>query len=382
MRLNFVLLSSLFLAATTATALTGPEIETNLAKIRLPPGFAISLYAADVPNARQMALGDNGTLFVGSRTAGNVYALVDENGDHRIDKRYTLMTKDQRLSDGTKLVMPTGIAFRDGALYVGAVSHILRFDNIEAKLANPGDPTIVTNDLPDKKHHGWKYIAFGPDGKLYLSVGAWCNICDNEDEYFASIVRMNADGSDLEVIAKGVRNTVGFDWHPQTGDLWFTENGADNLGDDMPAEELNRLSEKGQHFGYPYVHQGDTLDKKYGDGYSPTDFTPPEMRLAPHVAALGMLFNTGSMFPGEYKNQIFIAEHGSWNRSTKIGYRVTLVRLDENNEAIGYEDFASGWLEGKTAWGRPADIFQLPDGSLLISDDSANAIYRIRYDGN
>lgn len=354
------------------------QVEENLRSIQLPPGFEISIYAKDVPDARSMALGSKGTLFVGSQRAGNVYAVVDENGDYKADKVYTIL-RPGRLPDGSTLMMPSGIAFKDGALYVGAVSHILRFDDIESRLANPPAPVIVTSDYPTERHHGWKYIAFGPDGKLYVPVGAPCNICERE-EIFASITRMNPDGTGREIIAHGVRNTVGFDWHPRTGELWFTENGRDMMGDDMPADELNRLERPGQHFGFPYVHQGDTLDPMFGKGKSVDEFVKPAMKLGPHVAALGMKFYTGRMFPEQYRNQIFIAEHGSWNRSQKIGYRIMVVRL-QGNDAVSYEPFAEGWLQGQRDWGRPVDLLVLPDGSMLVSDDKAGVIYRITYRG-
>ncbi|MCH7960010.1 MAG: PQQ-dependent sugar dehydrogenase, partial [Candidatus Hydrogenedentes bacterium] len=214
--------------------------------------------------------------------------------------------------------------------------------------------------------------------KLYVPVGAPCNVCERED-IFASITRMNADGSDLEIVAHGVRNTVGFDWHPETKELWFTENGRDMMGDEIPADELNRLSDVGQHFGFPYVHQGDVLDPNFGEGHSTGEFVRPSILLGPHVAALGMRFYTGSMFPEEYRGQIFIAEHGSWNRSSKIGYRVTLVRL-EGNKAVSYETFMDGWLQGRKPWGRPADVLVMPDGSLLVSDEKSGTIFRVTYD--
>jgi glucose/arabinose dehydrogenase len=238
----------------------------------------------------------------------------------------------------------------------------------------------VTDRLPSETHHGWKFIAFGPDGKLYVPVGAPCNICDPDPQRFANIMRMNADGSDPEVYAQGVRNSVGFDWHPQSKELWFTENGRDRLGDDVPPDELNRAPRAGMHFGYPYCHGGDISDPEFGTARPCAEFTAPAQKLGPHVASLGMRFYTGKMFPPEYRNQIFIAEHGSWNRSDRIGYRVTLVRLQENR-VVSYEPFASGWLQDGGVWGRPADVLVLPDGSLLVADDYADAIYRITYRG-
>ncbi|MFI4925115.1 MAG: PQQ-dependent sugar dehydrogenase, partial [Vicinamibacteria bacterium] len=276
---------------------------------------------------------------------------------------------------------PAGVAFRDGALYVSAVSRILRLDDIERRLDNPPSPVLVSDRFPDDGHHGRKFIAFGPDGKLYVPVGAPCNVCEPDFERYANIGRMNPDGSGFEVVARGVRNTVGFDWHPRTRELWFTDNGRDMLGDDQPPDELNRLARSGQNFGYPYCHGGTIPDPGFGARHACSEFVAPAQNLGPHVASLGMRFYTGTQFPAEYRNQVFIAEHGSWNRSRRIGYRVTLVRLDEQGRAVKYEPFAEGWLQGESAWGRPADVAVAPDGSLLVSDDAAGAIYRIRYVG-
>lgn len=347
-------------------------LETFLDKIQLPEGFKIEVYAEDVVNARSMCLSKSGTLFVGTRGAGNVYALQDTDGDMKIDKKYLL-------AEG--LEMPNGVALKDGDLYVAEYNRILKFKNIEANLAKPKFE-IVTENYPSKKHHGWKYIAFGPDGKLYVPVGAPCNICESEDEIFNTITRINSDGTNREIIAKGVRNSVGFDWHPETGDLWFTDNGRDWMGDDEPACELNHLTKAGEHFGYPYCHQGNLLDPKLGDGKSCDDYTSPTQNLGAHVAALGMEFYTGQQFPANYKNQIFIAEHGSWNRSKKVGYKITAVTL-ENGKAVSAKPFVTGWLDKgeDEAWGRPVDVELLPDGSMLISDDFADAIYRISYKG-
>lgn len=339
-----------------------------LNKIRLPDGFEISIYASDVPGARSMAVGPNGTLFVGTRV-GKVYAIVDRNRNNRADEVITV---------ARGLRMPNGVAFRGGALYVGEVSRVLRYDNIEARLSNPPTPVVVNDTFPGDRHHGWKFIRFGPDGQLYVPVGAPCNVCERSDGHYALIMRMNPDGTGLEVFARGVRNTVGFDWHPETKTLWFTDNGRDWLGDDVPPDELNHSPRKGLHFGFPYCHGGDISDPEFGGKHACEEFVPPAMKLGPHVAAIGMRFYTGTMFPDRYRNQIFIAEHGSWNRSTPIGYRVTLVRLEENR-AVTYEVFAEGWLQGNAAWGRPADVLVMPDGALLVSDDRAGVIYRIVY---
>ncbi len=347
----------------------GCQTTSNLKSIRVPPGFSIQMYATKVPGARSMTLGERGTVFVGSRGQGNVYALVDRDGDHKADEVIVV---------AKGLNKPNGVAFRNGALYVAEISRVLRFDRIESRLSDPGTPVVVNDDFPKDTHHGWKFIAFGPDGMLYVPVGAPCNVCEREDPRYASIMRMRPDGSGGETFARGVRNTVGFDWDPDTKELWFTDNGRDWLGDDIPPDELNHAPAKGLHFGFPYWHGKDIPDPKFGNGRKPGEFVPPAQELGPHVAALGMRFYTGAMFPERYRKQIIIAEHGSWNRSTRIGYRISVVRL-ENDQAKGYEVFAEGWLSAGKVWGRPVDVLVMPDGSLLVSDDKAGAIYRITY---
>lgn len=338
--------------------------------IKLPPGFKIEIYADNVPGARSMILSPNGILFVGTRDKGNVYAILDNNKDNKADEVITI---------AGGLNSPNGVAFKDGSLYVAEINKVWRYDNIEDNLNNPPQPVLINDGFPSDRSHGWKFIAFGPDEKLYVPVGAPCNIClRDDDERYASIMRMNPDGSELEVFAHGIRNTVGFSWHPQTNELWFTDNGRDWMGDNIPPDELNHAPEKGLHFGYPFVHGNDIRDPEFGDGVDIEQYRKPVQELGPHVAALGMRFYTGDMFPAEYKNQILIAEHGSWNRSTKIGYRVMLVRLD-GNKAVSYEPFAEGWLKGESVSGRPVDVLVMPDGALLVSDDYANAIYRISY---
>ncbi|OGU00700.1 MAG: sorbosone dehydrogenase [Geobacteraceae bacterium GWC2_48_7] len=339
------------------------------AAIKLPPGFSIAIYAANVPGARSMALGSKGTLFVGSRNEGKVYAIVDRNGDQKAEEVITI-------AEG--LNSPNGVAFRNGALYVAEISRILRYDSIEERLKNPPPPVIVNASFPAKSHHGWKFIRFGPDGMLYVPVGAPCNVCEKKDPRFASITRLNPDGKNPEIFARGVRNTVGFDWHPQTGELWFTDNGRDMLGDDIPPDELNRAPRAGLHFGFPYRHGKSIEDPEFGKKRISKEFVPPEIELGPHVASLGMRFYTGLMFPESYRNQIFIAEHGSWNRSRPIGYRITLVRI-KKNRAVSYETFAEGWLRDGKVSGRPVDLQIMPDGSMLVSDDKTGAIYRISY---
>lgn len=347
------------------------EGKLPLESIVLPKGFAIDIYAENVKNARSLCFSPDGTLFISTRSEGKVYAVKDTNNDYRTDIKYTL------LSDGN---LPNGVAFKDGDLYVAEVNRILRFNDIESNLENPGTPEVIFDQYPSIPHHGWKYIAFGPDGKLYVPVGAPCNICESEEKIFNSITRLNPDGTGFEIVHEGIRNTVGFTWHPQTKDLWFTDNGRDWLGDDLPACELNYAPRDGMHFGYPYCHQGDLPDPEFGSKRSCDEFTPPVQNLGPHSAPLGCEFYTANQFPGEYRDQIFIAEHGSWNRSKKIGYQVSLVRLS-GNDATSYEPFAYGWLDKETdeVWGRPVDIELLPDGSMLVSDDFADVVYRIYY---
>lgn len=374
----FILLFGLVLSSCTSANPSGGSSEEKerpaiqLDKIVLPDGFTIEIYAEDLPNARSMCLSPSGTLFVGTRQKGDVYAVRDTDGDMKADQKWVL---------ATGLNSPNGVAFRDGDLYIAEISRILKYPDIESNLDNPGEPEVVYADYPTKTHHGWKYIAFGPDGMLYVPVGAPCNICESEDELFGTITRIDVADPKPEIMAKGVRNTVGFNWHPETGELWFTDNGGDWLGDDMPACELNYVRETGLHFGYPYCHQGDFPDPKLGEGYNCADFEPPYRKLGPHVAPLGMEFYKSPMFPASYKNFIFIAEHGSWNRTKPIGYRISTVTISDDKSNREYGIFAEGWLQDGKAWGRPVDLEYLPDGSLLVSDDMADVVYRIAYEG-
>ena len=353
----------------TACSPARSNSDDPLSQIKLPADFEIRYFARNVPGARSLALSPAGTLFVGTRDNGKVYALRDTNGDQVADQVFTI---------ASGLRMPNGVAFRDGSLYVAEVSRVLRFDNIEASLSSPPQPVVVTDTLPSERHHGWKFIRFGPDSLLYVPVGAPCNICERDDPRYASITRMKPDGSTFEVYARGIRNTVGFDWHPETRELWFTDNGRDLLGDNLPPDELNVAPRKDLNFGFPYCFGQNVPDPEFGRKRNCAEMVPAARDLDPHVAALGMRFYTGSMFPAQYRNQIFIAEHGSWNRSRKIGYRVMLVRL-QNNRPVSYEVFAEGWLQGDAVSGRPVDVLVMPDGSLLVSDDEAGAIYRITY---
>ncbi len=356
------------------------EEDLYMSYLNLPEGFSLDVYGR-VPNARQMAMSENGTLYVGNRRGGNVYRVKDTNGDYKIDQLDTLLTD---------LEMPNGVAIKDGDLYVAALNQLLVVRDVDN--VDEAKPEVIYDDYPTDTHHGWKYIAFGPDGKLYVPVGINCNICPPESEIYATITRMDPDGSNREIYAHGVRNTVGFTWHPQTGEMWFTDNNRDLMGDDIPPCELNRISEQGQHFGYPDCHGGNIPDPGTADdGSSFTvrpceDFIPPAQNLGAHTAPLGLKFYTGSMFPDQYKNLIFIAEHGSWNRTPEaghVGHLISTVK-EENGEGVEYKTLIDGWLikETNTAWGRPVDILELADGSLLISDDKSGTIYRLTYSGN
>jgi len=339
--------------------------EIPVQKIKVPQGFEVSLWASGMPNARSMTLGDKGTVFVGTRLTGRVFAVVDKDGKREV----------KTIAQG--LHRPNGVAFKDGALYVAELSRVIRYDDIESNLDKPPEPKVVYQDLPKDEPHGWKFIAFGPDGLLYVPVGAPCNICQPSDAH-AQIRRIKPDGSGAEVVARGVRNTVGFDWHPVTKELWFTDNGRDWLINDPPADELNRVTRTGLDFGFPACHQGDMPDPEFGKDKGCAGTEKPVQKLAPNTAALGMRFYTGDMFPAEYKNRILIAEHGSWNSPKKIGFRVMQVSVPDGG-APRYEPFAEGWLEGDSFWGRVADVQQLKDGSVLVSDDWNGAIYRIAY---
>jgi glucose/arabinose dehydrogenase len=351
--------------------------DIQLDRIKLPPGFQIEVWAKDVQDARSLARSDDGkVVFVGNRQGKNVYALRDSNGDGKADQKFTL---------ATGLRMPNGVAYKDGHLYVAEVSRILRFRNVLQQLENP-KYEVIFDKFPDKAHHGWKFIAFGPDGLLYVPVGAPCNICESE-EIFASITRIDVNAPRItpEIFAHGVRNTVGFDWSPNTKALWFTDNGRDMMGDDIPDCELNQATQKGMHFGYPYWHAGDVKDPDLGNkGKDKSAYVSPAANLGAHVAPLGMRFYLGNQFPSQYKHNIFIAKHGSWNRSKKSGYQVTNVVLNSRQQVVREDVFAEGWLDHKTqeVWGRPVDVLEMPDGSILVSDDMANCIYRISYKAN
>ena len=348
---------------------SAPNTNADLAKLSLPDGFQVRILTSQIKNARQMALAADGTLYVGTLNAGKVYAVPNalDGGQPEV----------VTLAEG--LPLPSGVTERNGDLYVAALDRVLRFPDIGQHLAANAAYEVITDQLPDERHHGWKYIKFGPDGLLYVPVGAPCNMCLSEDPRFASILSMDPSNGATQVIAHGVRNNVGFAWHPHTRQLWFTDNGRDLLGDDVPPEEVNVLTEAGQHFGYPFVHATDILDPEFGTDADPADYVPPVVEIQAHSAALGVTFYTGEQFPERYRNALFIAEHGSWNRSSKVGYQISVIVFEDGTPR--YEPFITGWLQGQTNWGRPNDVLVAPDGSLLISEDQAGTIYQVTFSG-
>ncbi len=342
-----------------------------LKNLHVPSGFKVIVFAHNLPNARSLALGDQGIVYIGTGAAGTVYAVEDSDQDGVADKTYTI-------AEG--LYMPNGVAYWDGSLYVAEINRIIRFDKISQNLNNPPKPVVVYDKLPSDKHHGWKYLRFGPDGKLYTAIGAPCNIC-KPDKPYASLIRLNPDGSQLELIAEGIRNTVGFDWQPETNALFFNEHGRDYLGDDMPPDELNQWTKPGEHFGYPFCHGGDIIDPEFGMGKNCKDTIAPVWKYKAHNAPLGLRFYRGRQFPESYRNQLFTALHGSWNRSKPDGYRVDLIKF-KNGRPDAQETFIGGWLtEEYKVIGRPVDLLEMPDGSLLISDDQNGLIYKVAYQG-
>jgi glucose/arabinose dehydrogenase len=336
-------------------------------KLRLPPGFKLEVYASGMANARSLREGDKGTIFVGTRLVGNVYGIVNRGDKREVKTLYSGLHR------------PNGLAFKDGTLYIAELSKVSKVEKIEDTLDSPPKPVAIYEDLPKDEAHGWKFIGIGPDDKLYVPVGQPCNNCLPPPTH-AQIRRINLDGSGAEVIARGVRNTVGFDWHPVSKELYFTDNGRDWLSEDAPQDELNRVSEPGkQHFGTPYCHQGNMPDQEFGWGRSCSEFTPPVALMGPHSASLGMRFYTGAMFPAEYKNAIFVARRGSWNRSVKVGGDVVVVKLNQDGTVNAVEPFLTGFLENNSYVGRPVDVLVAKDGSLLVSDDWNGAVYRVSY---
>jgi glucose/arabinose dehydrogenase len=360
----------LALALATLSVCTAADTADKLTEIELPDGFEIAIFSDRVPGARQLARARSGTVFVGSIREGKVYALPNANRDAQADSVEVF---------ADELTMPSGLAFIGDDLYVGALNRVLRYRKAGATRPPRAKAKVVTDVLPNKTHHGWKYLRAGPDGHLYVPVGAPCNVCLSDDSRFASILRMNPKTGETTIYAQGIRNTVGMAFHPVTRELWFSDNGADMLGDDVPADEINHATGPGQHFGFPYVHAGDIPDPEFGTGRALDGYVPPVVKIQAHSAALGIAFYNGKMFPKAYDGALFIAEHGSWNRSRKVGYRVSVVRFDDTG--AHYEPFAEGWLVDEDAWGRPNDVLMAPDGSLLISDDQAGAVYRVSYTG-
>jgi glucose/arabinose dehydrogenase len=346
-----------------------PPDKIPLNKLKVPAGFKVELWAHGMPGVRMMTRGDKGTIFGGTRIIGRVYAISDKGSqrDHVI------------LAQG--LTQPNGLAFRNGALYVTAINKVFRYDGVEDKLANPGTPVEMTDafKLPPEVHHNWKFTAFGPDNKLYFQVGAPCNICEIDQNVHGQIRRYNPDGSGMEIVAKGVRNTVGFDWDPRSGQLWFTDNGRDWMSEDGPEEELNRVSQVGAFYGFPYCHANGIPDPDFKKPNPCQGVTLPVTTLGAHAAALGMRFYRGNMFPPEYQNSILVARRGSWNKTQKNGYDVVRVTSGPNGENVKVEPFMTGFLEGNEFWGRPVDVHIQPDGSVLVSDEQNGAIYRVSY---
>ncbi|QWD47622.1 sorbosone dehydrogenase family protein [Polynucleobacter paneuropaeus] len=344
-----------------------PADEIPVSKLKVPPGFKVELWASGMPNGRSMTESPSGVVYVGTRFTGNVYAVVTKDGKGEV----------KMIAKG--LHRPNGVAFANGSLYVAELSRIIRYDNIEANLDNPPAPVVVFDALPKDEPHGWKFLTLSPDGQyLYFQIGTPANIVVPPYTH-AAIVRLNLKTNILEYVATGVRNSVGMDFQKGTKELWFTNNGRDWADENLPNDTLNRLAHKGMNFGYPFCHQGDFLDPEFGKGRSCDEFDKPEMKLGAHVAALGMRFYNGNMFPAEYKGNIFIAEHGSWNKTKKSGYQVVRVVLDAKNKPVKLEPFITGWLEGESFWGRPVDVQVLKDGSMLVSDDETGAIFRVSY---
>jgi hypothetical protein len=359
----------LLLALSPLAQAATPEQTELLKQLRLPAGFRISIFADNLPTARSLALGDDGVVYVGTHDGG-VYAVQDKDGDGVAEKRYVI---------AENLYMPNGVAYKNNTLYVAEVNRIIRFDSIKEHLAQPPKPQVVFDQFPSDQHHGWKYLRFGPDGKLYTAVGAPCNVCESEKPIYASLVRLNTDGSQFEIIANGIRNSVGFDWEPRTGHLFFNDNGRDYLGDDLPPEELNEWSRVGEHFGFPYCHAGTIADQQMPAVKTCAQTTAPAWKYKAHIAPLGLRFYTGSQFPADYYKQLFVAQHGSWNRTKAQGYQVALVKFSEG-KPYSETPFITGWLTPSgEVLGRPVDLLQMPDSSLLISDDRIGVIYRVEY---
>jgi glucose/arabinose dehydrogenase len=355
------------LAPVTPPPLAAAADKVPVDKLKVPKGFKVEVYASGIPNARSLRLGDKGTVFVSNRTLDKIYAIVDKGGKREVK----VIAKD--------LYRPNGIALHDGTLYIAELSQISKIEKIEDNLDNTPKPTVIYSDLPKDEPHGWKYLTVGPDNKLYFNVGAPCNICLPPPTH-AQIRRVNLDGSGAEVVARGTRQIVGMDWHPTLKQLYFTENARDWLSEELPNDKLNRLTQPGKdNFGYPYCHQGNIPDPEFGWGHSCDEFTKPVALLGPHSAPLGIKFYTGNAFPAEYRGQAFIARHGSWNKSKKIGGDIVVAKLNKDGTLKSLDTFLTGFIQDNNYVGRPVDLLVMKDGSLLISDDYAGAVYRVSY---
>lgn len=377
-------LAALFFLLFSSVCIASPFKPLPLDAIQLPPNFHITIFADNLKNPRSLTRDTQGRVFVGSQTSGSVYALEDIDKDGKVDKRWRI---------ARDLYMPNGVAWHNNDLYVAEISRLLRIKDVSQALQrevgwlgqrgryrtpSTGKREVLYDRLPDKRHHGWRYIGFSPQGQLFISLGVPCNVCRTRApvgtiSYFDDSFQL------LTPFAKGVRNSVGFTWHPQHKTLWFTDNGRDMLGDDLPSDELNHAPKAGLHFGFPYCHEGTVPDPSYGGQKNCKQFTPPAHKLGAHVASLGLRFYTGSQFPKAYQNRLFIAEHGSWNRTEPTGYRIVALTLNKQQQVIKEEVFATGWLDNGHVWGRPVDLLVMPDGALLVSDDYAGVIYRIFY---
>jgi glucose/arabinose dehydrogenase len=366
------ILSALLLISPSLALSQTNEHQNVLKQLHVPAGFSISIFADNLPNARSLALGDNGVVFVGASPGEKVYAVQDTNNDGIADQRYVI---------SNQLFMPNGVAYKNGSLYVAEINRILRFDNIMQQLNNPSLPVVIYDQLPSSEHHGWKYLRIGPDDKLYTVVSAPCNICEPEKPIYSSLVRLQTDGQGFEVLARGIRSSVGIDWQPGTNALFLTDNGRDYMGDDLPPDELNLWTAPGQHFGFPYCHGGDIPDPEFAADKNCSQYTPPVWKFKAHMAPLGLRFYRGTQFPVQFREQLFVALHGSWNRSIPQGYRVALVTFSQG-KPVSEQIFIDGWLtQDYDVLGRPVDILEMPDGSLLISDDKLGLIYKVTYTG-
>ncbi len=369
-KILFIILFLLISSLTYAEASNSQQpSDLPLNKIKLPPGFLIQVWAT-IPDAKSLAIGKQGTVFVSSKATGSIYAISQSDSKEK---------QIRIIANGLK--SPSGIAYYDGALYVTALNRIFRFDQIENNLDHINEPVTIYENLPKESFHSTRYMALGPDNLLYITIGAPCDACEADPMQYALIARINPNGNNFEIYAQGVRNSLGLDWHPQTNQLWFSDIGRDWMGEDIPPDELNQATAQGLHFGFPYCHANNILDPKFGAKRGCNKSQPPIAELEPHVSPQGIKFYSGRMFPPQYHDQLFIAEHGSWNRRSPVGFRLQHFQI-EKNQLVKKEIFAEGWFIDQKAWGRPTDLLVMPDGALLVSDDLAGVIYRISYQDN